>query len=134
VLLTLRLTSVTGLSSLLGRTTLADKLFGTRSSSCFGAMDRKFGSVILPSVVHGLTRHRPVHLKTFGKAAKCSALVFFIIPRCWMTTTGTHFLYIISFAVKAQVDSFPMELTEQFPWTIPRRQPSRCMSIVLTPD
>ena len=27
---------------------------GTRTSSCFGAMDRKFCSVFLPSVVHGL--------------------------------------------------------------------------------
>jgi len=26
---------------------------GTRTSFCFGAMDRKFGSVFLPSVVHG---------------------------------------------------------------------------------
>jgi len=27
---------------------------GTRTSSCFGAMDHKFGSGFLPSVVHGL--------------------------------------------------------------------------------
>ena len=26
---------------------------GTRTSSCFGAMDRKFDSVFLPSVIHG---------------------------------------------------------------------------------
>jgi len=59
---------------------------------------------------------RTCAFKNLWRGSEMQALAFFKIPRCWMTTTGIHFVYeqnITSFAVKSQFASFPREITEQ---------------------
>jgi len=63
---------------------------GTRTSSCFGTIDRKFGSVFLPSVVHGLAPViADVNSRNVGLCCRCltawreATSCCFARPRCF---------------------------------------------------